>query len=99
MRGAEKPHMGVIGPAPAREEHARQQALGEARRHVNQQAVNLAVKNGLQMVADGLHVPPPHQRITRLYDLPSLADELSQITLAFPPALPQVQFGRYRRYR
>ena len=99
MRGAQEAQMRVIGPAEAREEHRRQHGLGEARRDVDQQPVYLAVIDSLQMVADGLHMPSPDQRIARLYDMPSLMDESSQITLASPLAPPQIQFCRYRRYR
>ena len=95
MRGAQEPQMRIIGPAEAREEHRRQQGLGEARRDVDQEAVDLTVKHGFQMIADGLHVPAPNQGISRLYDLPSLMDEGSQITLAVPPRLPQTQLCRY----
>ena len=88
--------MRVIGPAEARKEHRRQEGLGEARRDVDQETVDLAVIDSLQMVADGLHVPSPDKLITRLYDLPSLLNEGSQITLAVPPRFPQVQLCRYR---
>ena len=99
MRGAEETQMRVIGPAEAREEHRRQHGLGEARRDVDQQPVYLARVDSLQMVADGLHMPSPDQRISRLYDMPSVLNKRAQITLAGPLAPPQIQFCRYWRYR
>lgn len=95
MRGAQEAHMRIVSPAPAREEHRRQQALGEAWRHVYEQPVDLTVIDGLKVIADGLHVPAPDKLVSRLNDRPSLMDELAQFTLASPPTPPQVQFCRY----
>lgn len=95
MRGAQKAHVRVIGPAPAWEEHACQKALRKARRDVYQKAGYFPATNGLKMIADRLHVPAPDKLVAGLDDMPSLIDEGPQITLTFPPALPQTQLCRY----
>ena len=77
--------MRVIGPAEAREEHRRQQGLGEARRDVDQQAVDLAlllaIVNRHQVVADSPNVPALRELPARLDHMPSLTDELNQTFL------------------
>ena len=76
MRGAQKAHVRIIGPAPAWEEYARQKAFREARRDVDQQPGDLPGKYGFEVGADGLHVPAPDKRVAGLHHMPSLMDEV-----------------------
>lgn len=95
MRGAQKAHVRVIGPAPAWEEYARQKALRETRRDVYQKAGYLPAVDSLKMIAYRLHMPAPDKLVARLNDMPRLIYKGPEITLASPPALPQIQFCRY----
>ena len=60
-------------------------------RNVDQKAVNITIVNRLQVHSDGVNVPAVDIRISRLDDMPSLPDELSEAGLACLPALPQIQ--------
>ena len=65
-------------PLPGRPEDGGQQGLGRARGHVDQQAPDLARRDGLQVLADGLDDAAVQVGRAGLQHGPALADELAQ---------------------
>src|SRR5690606_16946570 len=56
------------------------------RRHIDQQAVDPAVCDGLQMLSNGIEVPAVHIGRVRFDDVPRLADEARKRLAALPDA-------------
>ena len=109
VAGADIAHAGHVAraPLPRGPEHADQQRLHGARRHVDQQAVVEAVVllerhligDRLKVGADEVDVPAMDVRLARFDDVPRLPNELSKRHLTAPLVDLEQQRGRVERYR